>query len=403
MRAIVILVAVIFAAVSFAACGAAEPRAQPTYTQQGQPTEVEMVLHVPCVTPPCGASAEAAPEPVMVGRPPPAMLALGWDHSCALVADGGVWCWGGNSHDQMGDIGGDQAPIPTRVPSIPPMGALWAGANQTCGRARDDGQLWCWGETGLGPTREPVFAQSLPFPNVRMVSLAYRKGCFITADGALYCWGDYGAPHGPRWDGPRRVPLEGVSGLRGGMSRSCALTARGITCWGLTPAYTFIERTEAPFFRLPDLRDVALFAFDDFAPHPPMWIVDRRGRVHEATPTGRPDARHSGHRHLALRELPNLASVVELGSSGNHQCARTSGGTAACWGFNSSGQVGDGTTATRQEPHTLALTGVEEIAVGKSHTCARAQGRLFCWGDNGSGQIGIRGPHDVLAPVEVPW
>lgn len=379
------------------ACGATE----------AQSTEVEMVLHVPCVTPPCGARGAGgevveAPPPVMTGRPAPTMLALGWDHSCALAVDGSVWCWGANSRDQLGDIGGDRSSIPSRVPSIPPMAALWAGANQTCGRARDDGQLWCWGETGLGPAREPVFATSLPFTNVRTVALAYRKGCFITDEGAVYCWGEYGGVHGPRWDAPRRVPVDGVLGLQGGMNRFCALTGRGVTCWGMHPAYTVVERIDPVFWRLPDLRNVSLFAFDDFAPHPNVWIVDQRGRVLEATPTGRRSSDHS-KRHLELREMPHVEGAVELAACGGSYCARTSGGTAACWGSNSSGAVGDGTTATRQEARTLPLTEVEEVAVGKQHACARAQGKLFCWGANGSGQAGAGDAHEVLAPTEVPW
>lgn len=395
MRTIAIL-----SALALTACGAAEG---PTHHVTFQPTEVEMVLHVPCVRPPCSAGAEAPPAPVMTGRPAPIQLALGWDHSCALTVDGGVWCWGSNSRDQLGDIGHDESAIPARVPSLPPMAAIWAGANQTCGRARDDGQLWCWGETGLGPSREPVFAQSLPFTNVRTVSLAYRKGCFIADDGALYCWGDFGVPHGPRWDGPRRVALEGVTSLRGGTNRFCALTTRGgVTCLGMHLARAVIERVGDPLWRLPDLRDVSLFTFDDSAPHPSFWIVDRRGRVHEATPRGGRPNRRQGNNHLALREVEGLADVVEL-VAGSHQCARTSGGTAACWGFNQSGQVGDGTTATRTEPRTLPLTEIEEIAVGKTHTCARAQGKIFCWGANGRGQAGAEGGRDVLEPTEVPW
>lgn len=370
-------------------------------------TEVTMVVHVPCVTPPCTAGSDV-PAPTeapaaITGRPPATMLALGWDHSCALASDGSVWCWGDNHHAQLADIGMDSTPVPARVPSLPPMAAIWAGANQTCGRARDDGQLWCWGETGLGAAQEPTFAQPLPFAGVRTVGLAYRKGCFIDEQGALYCWGDYGRPHGPVWNAPTRVPLRDAVSLQGGMSRTCARTSRGeVTCWGLRLAYAYVEHDGDLFWRLPDLRGVALLAFDDFTPHPTTWIVDRRGRVLEATPRGRDDVR-TGTRRLQLRALPGLEDVVELDAGGGHYCARTSAGTAACWGHNNAGQVGDGTTAMRVEPVFLNLSSVEEIAVGKSHSCARAQGRLYCWGSNDRGQVGVQGSREVLEPIEVPW
>jgi hypothetical protein len=386
-------------ALLLAACGGA-PAAHRT-------TEVSMLVRVPCVRPPCTGHREPPPEPpaptVITGRPAPVMLALGWDHGCALDTEGGVHCWGSNARRQLGDIGERQVPVPSRVPGIPPMSALWAGANQTCARAREDGQLWCWGETGLGPAREPVFAQPLPFDDVRTMGLADRKGCFITGRGALYCWGDYGRPHGPVWDSPQRVPVERATAVHSSMSRSCALTPDGrVTCWGTTPAYTVIERIGHPYYRIPDLRGVVLLALDDFASHPNAWYVDRRGRVLEATPTGR-RVQGEGVNHLVTRELPNLDAVVDLRGSSGRYCARTSHGTVACWGINMRGQVGDGTTATRQEPRVLGLTGIEEIATGKLHTCARTETRLYCWGDNEYGQLGVRDLRQALEPVEVPW
>lgn len=404
MRSVVILVAS-----ALVACGGyVEETAGPTYYVAPRQTEVDMVVRVPCVRPPCAGAAPAQPPAaaVMRGRPAPIQLALGWDHSCALTVDGAVWCWGSNGHHQLGEIGSDQSAVPARVPSLPAMTAIWAGANQTCGSARDDGQLWCWGETGLGPTRERGFALPLPFTNVRTVSLAYRKGCFITAEGALYCWGNFGIPHGPNWAAPRRVPAEGVIALRGGTNRFCALNTRGqVSCFGMRLAYAVTEPANEPLWRLPDLRDVSLFTFDDFAPHPPFWIVDRHGRVFEATPRGgRPNRRHSGEYHFVFNAAEGLSHVVELVSSGGHQCARTSSGTAACWGSNSSGQVGDGTTASRAEPRALNLTNVEQIAVGKAHTCARAHGTIYCWGSNRHGQVAVEGRvHEVLEPREVPW
>ena len=65
-------------------------------------------------------------------------------------------------------------------------------------------------------------------------------------------------------------------------------------------------------------------------------------------------------------------------------------GTAACWGANDVGQLGDGTTVGRATPKTVTGLGeVVSIAVGAAHSCAvRADGTAACWGADTSGQLG---------------
>lgn len=78
-----------------------------------------------------------------------------------------------------------------------------------------------------------------------------------------------------------------------------------------------------------------------------------------------------------------------------HGCVRRSGGTIACWGNNDSGQLGYGHTMDvgDDEPPNmygdLPLSGVVEVAIGASHTCALDDaGAVRCWGYDNSGQLG---------------
>ena len=91
--------------------------------------------------------------------------------------------------------------------------------------------------------------------------------------------------------------------------------------------------------------------------------------------------------------LSNLSvlQATDIAAGSAHTCAVTPGGGVRCWGANSVGQLGDGTTINHSEPvPTLGLNGeVSSIAAGQSHTCAlMASGKLNCWGDNSGGQLG---------------
>ncbi len=72
-----------------------------------------------------------------------------------------------------------------------------------------------------------------------------------------------------------------------------------------------------------------------------------------------------------------------------------------CWGENSYGQLGDGTTTSRTFATRISTTIQGPISLGWRHSCALAGTRAFCWGDNGTGQLGNGSTIAQLAPVNV--
>lgn len=87
-------------------------------------------------------------------------------------------------------------------------------------------------------------------------------------------------------------------------------------------------------------------------------------------------------------------------------------GGARCWGANSVGQLGDGTTTDRLTPTVVTaqfLASVTSfglttrIAAGSHHTCAlQASGALRCWGLNDRGQLGDGTTVNKLRPTGAP-
>ena len=74
-----------------------------------------------------------------------------------------------------------------------------------------------------------------------------------------------------------------------------------------------------------------------------------------------------------------------------------------CWGQNSDGQLGDGTTTNQNVPvFVQGLRNVAQIGAGARHACARLDnGRVKCWGDNSFGQLGNGTMADSHTPVGV--
>lgn len=95
---------------------------------------------------------------------------------------------------------------------------------------------------------------------------------------------------------------------------------------------------------------------------------------------------------LAPVDVVGLSSgVVSVGAGAFFTCAVTQQGAAKCWGANSYGQLGDGTTTQQMTPTQVAglTSGVKSITGGDNFTCAIVVGgKVMCWGYNYYGQLG---------------
>ncbi len=98
-----------------------------------------------------------------------------------------------------------------------------------------------------------------------------------------------------------------------------------------------------------------------------------------------------------------LTEVVQLVGGQSGYCARRRDGTLWCWGSNSAGRLGDGTSLSRSAPvRVMGLPGAAtDVAMGSAFTCAVVQGSAYCWGSNGVGQLGDGTLNGRMTPAAV--
>ena len=110
------------------------------------------------------------------------------------------------------------------------------------------------------------------------------------------------------------------------------------------------------------------------------WGADDQGQLGD-------DAQSGDDSPVPVQVAGLTATAIAAGY--NHTCAVLADGSAACWGANENGQLGDGTNEKRTSPVAVAgLSDISAIAGGSFHTCAESRGAISCWGNNDAGQLG---------------
>jgi alpha-tubulin suppressor-like RCC1 family protein len=174
-------------------------------------------------------------------------LAAGGEHTCALT-DTGVWCWGSNHQLEVGTpkVTCFDCATPVRVPLPAAVRELALGGNHSCALIAD-GAVMCWGASDRGERGDGTIATTeIPtevgspdrFVDGAHIATFGDFTCAITRGATATCWG--GASNGEMGDGTytdRRTPgaavmLSGVSRLATGSEHACAIANGALACWG---------------------------------------------------------------------------------------------------------------------------------------------------------------------------
>ena len=277
-----------------------------------------------------GADPISAPGPIRTFATVPGVaIAAGGYHSCELMSDGTVMCWGYNHDLQInaGTFGSTHTATPAGVAGAV---AVTAGAYHSCALL-GNGSAACWGynhdgETGTSPTPSNTIAIS-----ARQIDAATGAGvqgttaqggyhtCAVLTNGSVSCWGYNG--HGELGNGTTSGPqpvgtavtaagLTGpASSVAAGGYHTCAIVGGAVMCWGADESAQLGRGTSGT---------------DLLAP----------GVISGAPPP-----------------------AISVDAGGYHTCAVFSGATddVRCWGRNTEGQVGRNPNNTTVDPVTIPL------------------------------------------------
>ncbi len=385
-------------------------------------------------------------------------IVSGEAHSCAITEGGAVQCWGSNAHGQLGDGGGgvecgydndeECRAEPVQVVGVTQgVMSIAAGRAHTCA-VLTNGDVKCWGANWAGQLGDgtiedrnvPVTVQNLD-GSAQTVTAGNAHTCALTNDGAAKCWGANWA--GQLGDGTaesRNFPVSvvglssGVTMVSAGEEHTCALTAGGgAKCWGSTwwgqlgdgsDGYdedrlqpVDVTGLESGVRQIIAAERHTCAVLNDGSVK--CWGNGDYGQLGIGDTSSVGDCRDDGEVcQLTPIDVIGLdENVHSVDAQGSHTCAVLESGKIKCWGLNRFAQLGSdgndslcngglGTNLCSLAPAEVGGLGAQAqtVAAGGEYTCALLQdGSIQCWGFNEHGQLGFGavGRRDVKTPVDV--
>ena len=338
-------------------------------------------------------------------------------YTCGVTTAGAAYCWGKNDFGQVGDGSNVERDTPVPVAGGLTFASVDAGGNHTCGlttsgvaycwgRNASDGLLGN-GSTASSDVPVPV-AGGLTFASI---SVENTHTCGVTTSGAAYCWGNgfYGnLGNGSTADSDVPVPVAGgltFASVDAGGFHTCGLTPSGAAyCWGdgfdgalgngsTTDSDVPVAVAGGLTFASVDagLRYACGITTAGVAY---CWGTNDRGQVGDGSKVER-------HAPVLVQGSISFASI----SAGDeHTCGVVTSGPTYCWGSNNDGKLGIALPGGSFNVPTSVFGELEFVSVTAwlFHTCGVTVDNVaYCWGRNSFGQLGL-GTSSGAAEVPMP-
>lgn len=359
-------------------------------------------------------------------------------HSCAVLSDGTVRCWGSNSSGQLGlgPGGPPQSLTPVAVPGLSAITKVVVGKGFSCALG-DQGKVWCWGQNTQGQVG--VNSDQNTFDSPQLVNGAYADlkssetaVCGLTVDKTVSCWGGLGDKNSelfgngvkdtfltfrksPRALGENKcgikcstVPTPGVQSFAVGNEHACILVGTKVSCFGSNQSAQFGNGKSNPSTQY-DLSNVTIekaVALSAGAYSTAVTVATNDSTSHKVMVWGRNETSlFSTGLLVNPTEVPAISSKATL-FLGDRLTATVSQGQLVLLGRNDKGQLANNSTDTTQYgSNSPSLLDVARVSYWRDTVCAwQSGGKLWCWGENISGAVGtgdVQTP--VVAPTPVKW
>ncbi|MEI6092988.1 MAG: Ig-like domain-containing protein [bacterium] len=360
-------------------------------------------------------------------------VSAGYTHSLAIKTDGTVWGWGSNALYQVGDGTLTNRTQPVQITSLSNNIAvdIRAAAEHSVVLTTSN-TIKVWGANFYGQMNMGVINQIAPtslssvggYDNTPASSISGGTSNSLmvrSSDSSVWAWGqnNYGQTGDNATGNPytRTSPIQtkdlggsgvltGVSSVSSGNAHSLAIKNGQVYAWGynvygrlgdnttstryypvkvvdLTPGQTYLSNITA--VEAANQHSIALKNDGTVW----AWGSNGNGQVGINTATS---SYNYTNEVLLLGSASPLSNITAISScnGSNHSLALKNDYTVWAWGYNSSGQLGDGTTNLRYQPiQVLGLTDVIAISAGNYHSLAlKSDGTVWAWGQNNYGQIG---------------
>ena len=285
---------------------------------------------------------------------PATAISAGGDTSCAILVDATLRCWGTNDLGQLGR-GDNDSPTAAELHDAPAVdvgtgrtvSAVSAGFNHTCALL-DDGTVKCWGSNFQGQLGRggPTYSGTDPgdmgdaLPTVELgtgrtvtaVSAGVGVTCALLDDATVKCWGSPAGGALGQGDGLNHGTTEASMGdnllpIQLGTGRSAVSISVGDLYYD--------SNTPAHVCALLDNGTVKCWGFNQYGSLGLGDTVSRgsgAGQMGEALPSV---------------DLGSGAEVMAVTTGALHSCALLADATVRCWGQNASGALGLGSTDNR--------------------------------------------------------